>query len=148
MLIWWRKVVVLLIVAVMLLVTTSPSFSSIYSSSLSSSSVSSSTPAMTAAAATSISSATLSCNTSTAQYHALHDLYQATEGYQWKWKANYTKYGIPWNFNMSTTFPMVPVSDPCVNHWQGITCSTSCHILSLVLSSYKSSVHYLTAGLA
>jgi len=50
-----------------------------------------------------------------AQYLALYDLYTATEGDNWLWNDLYSEYGVPWQFSNN--------SDPCVDDWQGVTCS-------------------------
>lgn len=53
----------------------------------------------------------------------MNDLYVSTNGYNWE------NFGVPWNFANN--------SDPCVNHWEGITCdSSNSNITILNLSGY------------
>jgi Leucine-rich repeat (LRR) protein len=62
-----------------------------------------------------------------AEYSALQDLYEATNGQYWNW--NNTN-GTHWNFT-GTHYP-------CAEHWAGISCSscvTSCNVIALELSA-------------
>jgi hypothetical protein len=49
------------------------------------------------------------------EYNALQNLFDSTQGELWKWK-NTMLFGSPWDFSNAT-------SDPCINQWQGLTCS-------------------------
>eukprot|EP01032_Pedospumella_encystans_P013541 gene13541-15583_t len=71
---------------------------------------------------------------SSAEYHALHDLYIATDGQNWLWKNNTAVYGIEWDF--------ATLSDPCTNTWQGVNCTAVAsdnlyHIHSLQLNGFN-----------
>jgi Leucine-rich repeat (LRR) protein len=48
---------------------------------------------------------------SSSQYQALFDLYNATQGWNWKWSDS----GAIWNFSG-------PAINPCSNNWQGLSC--------------------------
>jgi Leucine-rich repeat (LRR) protein len=48
---------------------------------------------------------------SSSQYQALFDLYNATQGWNWKW----SDFGTIWNFS-------TPAVNPCSNNWQGLSC--------------------------
>ena len=59
------------------------------------------------------------------QYNALQLLYDSTEGLNWVYPSD--GQSVPWNFSD-------PSSDPCEDHWSGVTCrnassstSTSCY---------------------
>ena len=75
---------------------------------------------------------------SPSQLQALSNLYNATNGENWRWQENAAVYGVKWNFD--TTNP-----NPCSSRWQGITCSYGttcsktkpCNIISLSLPSYN-----------
>ena len=73
----------------------------------------------------------------TAEYSALQDLFDSTQGFQWKWVLPYNPTnGYPWNF----TNPYY--SNPCNASypWQGVTCITegiSYHVSQVVLPSYR-----------
>jgi hypothetical protein len=63
----------------------------------------------------------------------LQTLFYSTDGPNWRWH-NTSVYGRIWNFSD-------PSTNPC-DHWQGITCNSSCtetagcHITEMALSSY------------
>jgi len=62
------------------------------------------------------------------EYDALYELYNATKGESWTWLNT----GPVWDFSGG--------SDPCLDHWQGITCtstSTPNHVTELFLRSYN-----------
>lgn len=68
-----------------------------------------------------------------AQFKALEDLYDSTNGVDWSWKGEYL-HGAIWNFASST-------ANPCDN-WQGIVCTSSCgrdpcSVLTLELPQYN-----------
>jgi Leucine-rich repeat (LRR) protein len=46
---------------------------------------------------------------------ALQDFYTSTNGDEWHWFLDTSRFGVPWNF--STAIP-----DPCTDNWQGINC--------------------------
>ena len=56
------------------------------------------------------------------QISGLEYLYNSTNGDGWNWIPDYANYGIPWNFSAVDD----SVSNPCVDRWQGIQCSTNC----------------------
>lgn len=66
------------------------------------------------------------------QINGLEILYDTTDGLKWQWKPSY--FGIEWSFDDD--------SNPCMDNWQGITCSTacserdSCDIIELELNDY------------
>jgi Leucine-rich repeat (LRR) protein len=75
------------------------------------------------------------------QIHALHLLFNSTQGHQWKWRNEATN-GPKWTFSSSSQ------ADPCSDQnrvWQGVTCSSpvnickfqSCEIISLILNDYN-----------
>jgi len=49
------------------------------------------------------------------EYQALHDLYDATGGPSWVWP----------EFPVATVWNFSDQSDPCVDHWQGVTCANT-----------------------
>ncbi len=68
----------------------------------------------------------------TSEYFALQDLYASTNGSFWHW-LNTTDQSIPWNFTN-------PTVNPCLDNWQGITCSCSiviCSVSMLILESHN-----------
>ena len=73
----------------------------------------------------------------TSEYSALQDLFDNTEGLQWRWVIPYSlANGYPWNF----TNPYF--SNPCNASfpWQGVKCVTqglSSHVSQLQLPSYQ-----------
>jgi hypothetical protein len=77
----------------------------------------------------SASNYTLSAN----ELNALQTLYYSTNGPNWLWR-NTSVYGRIWNFSN-------PSTNPC-DHWQGISCNSSCseitgcHITGIALASY------------
>lgn len=70
-----------------------------------------------------------SCTFSRDQFNSLQLLYNHTRGEDWLWQADEQVDGIPWNFN---TAPNV-TSNPCVSHWQYLTCSIDCSVATLYL---------------
>eukprot|EP01038_Epipyxis_sp_PR26KG_P009357 gene9357-12607_t len=64
----------------------------------------------------------------------LYDFYNSTHGNYWKWDTDTSKNGEQWNFFTGNT-------NPCSQHWQGITCGvctfSSCEIIKLELVSYN-----------
>lgn len=52
------------------------------------------------------------------EVRALHSLYIATNGDSWE----YADDGNPWNFSAP-----VELTDPCVDDWDGITCTSTAH---------------------
>jgi Leucine-rich repeat (LRR) protein len=70
---------------------------------------------------------------SQSEINALHDLYTSTNGENWSWRQNTTKYGSIWDFN---TQPVNPCDD-----WQGISCgllqSGQTAVEALYLPSYN-----------
>ena len=76
-----------------------------------------------------------------AEYSALQDLFDSTQGFQWKWVLPYNPTnGYPWNF----TNPYY--SNPCNASypWQGVTCITegiSYHVSQVVLPSLSARYH-------
>jgi len=71
-------------------------------------------------------------NVSISVFSALRDLYESTSGENWQWNRNTTD--KVWAFEG-------PYSDPCLDNWQGITCTTAsdreCRIEKLELSYYQ-----------
>jgi Leucine-rich repeat (LRR) protein len=71
------------------------------------------------------------------QYEALASFYNSTRGISWTWR-NDTVYGPKWNF---TEIESVPVSDPCLPHWQGLRCNCTvdnkCEVTGIALSRYN-----------
>ena len=68
--------------------------------------------------------------TSNVDIVALYDLYNATSGSDWIWKA----VGEQWIFSAS--------SDPCNDNWQGVSCAgclldTACNVTGINLKSYN-----------
>ena len=69
-----------------------------------------------------------------AEYTALHDLYDSTQGENWKW-GNSSIYGNVWEFSDS--------ADPCMDDWQGVTCDENnpalpgMHVIELDLERYN-----------
>jgi len=61
---------------------------------------------------------------------SLEILYNSTHGSEWHWKENKTIYGKRWVFSSSNQ------EDPCINHWQGLTCSSDDTIVNISLSAY------------
>ena len=57
------------------------------------------------------------------EWNALFDLYNATNGKEWHWRTldllDKKPVGIPWNFSDPA------LNNPCVDKWQGISCSFS-----------------------
>jgi Leucine-rich repeat (LRR) protein len=70
------------------------------------------------------------------QVAGLHALFNSTNGVGWHWEPNETAYGVPWDFSNETV-------DPCIDHWQGISCSSVCdqasvcNIVGLSLAAYS-----------
>lgn len=67
-----------------------------------------------------------SLSISSDEYEALWDLYNSTNGDNWKWYLN----GTTWNFNLE--------SDPCIDNWEGIMCDCD-SLTSISPSSFPSS---------
>jgi hypothetical protein len=68
------------------------------------------------------------------QIDALEDLYNSTNGWNWNWKEPERLFGSKWYFSEANP-------NPCVEGWQGITCSTvcsrtSCGVIEIVLGGY------------
>lgn len=83
----------------------------------------------------SLPSLSTAANIPTSEWNALYDLYNATNGLNWRWSKNPTA-GFAWNF----TNPAV--NNPCVDHWQGVICkyfpqNEYYHVTQIVLSSYR-----------
>lgn len=49
------------------------------------------------------------------EFHALHDLYNATIGQSWNWGK---QPGIKWNFTSTA-------NNPCVENWEGLSCTAT-----------------------
>ena len=82
----------------------------------------------------SLPSLSTAANIPTSEWNALYDLYNATNGLNWRWSKNPTA-GVQWNF----TNPAV--NNPCMDHWQGISCKFSppyeyYHVTQILLPSY------------
>ena len=56
------------------------------------------------------------------QITGLEFIYNSTNGTFWNWIPDYSNYGIPWNFSSVNG----NISNPCVDRWQGIECTTNC----------------------
>jgi hypothetical protein len=52
---------------------------------------------------------------------ALQDFYNSLDGLNWKWKKPYEKFGLPWNFTVTSP-------NPCSDQWQGVVCNSDCTI--------------------
>lgn len=64
------------------------------------------------------------------EYNALFDLYNSTQGEFWSWR-EITAFGSPWDFENTS-------SDPCINQWQGLTCSSTIgSIVEIDLADYN-----------
>lgn len=66
------------------------------------------------------------------QLLALRDLYDKTDGSNWRWRPAIPRFGYPWNFARSTP------CDPYYN-WQGLKCrcsSTNCTVVALNLTTF------------
>ena len=81
-----------------------------------------------------ITLATISCNgnLSSQEYDALNSLFVSANGENWRW---HTDGGQKWYFPS-------PLSAPCTNGWQGLTCvrrldSVDCSIINLQLSDHN-----------
>ena len=61
---------------------------------------------------------TTAVNIPDTEMQALRDLYNATNGEQWKWLPANTRNGYPWIFTAVTAVN----ENPCTKPWQGITC--------------------------
>jgi Leucine-rich repeat (LRR) protein len=74
-------------------------------------------------------------NIPSSEYKALHDVYNATNGSSWEWKANFTLYGNPWVFTNN--------ANPCTERWQGLICGvlpntpTVSNVIKMVLEAYN-----------
>ena len=62
------------------------------------------------------------------QYYALKELYDNTHGEYWTWQNTTTS--TIWNF----TNPLV---NPCNEGWQGLNCTSTCHIQGIELPGYN-----------
>lgn len=51
------------------------------------------------------------------QIDGLYSLYNSTSGSEWLWNPNIS--GVAWDFQNVTV-------NPCINQWQGVTCSVNC----------------------
>jgi len=74
-------------------------------------------------------------NIPVAEWNALYDLYNATNGPDWQW-SDIPSQGIVWNFSSYS------LNNPCVDQWQGISCNITSplqyyHISSIELPSYN-----------
>lgn len=79
------------------------------------------------------------------QIVSLQYLYNSTNGDFWKWQDDNTTGEIQWNFSMSSDGAFI--SNPCLDHWQGVGCSSNCSfspfnesacdILTLALPDYN-----------
>jgi Leucine-rich repeat (LRR) protein len=67
-------------------------------------------------------------NFSAVELNALHDLYSSTQGWNWIWQP--ISYGAIWNFS-------IPNGNPCAQNWQGINCTSTCHVQSIELANYN-----------
>ena len=98
----------------------------------------------------SLPSLSVIANIPASEMSALYDLYNATNGESWHWSNSPTE-GIPWNFSNNSA----PNNNPCVDHWQGISCSFSTpfefyHVTGIVLPSYNliGTLPYSVSGLS
>jgi len=67
---------------------------------------------------------TTSANIPSSEMNALQDLYDATNGGNWKWQTPYgTRNGYPWNFTIVNGM----YENPCTKSWQGISCLNYIH---------------------
>ena len=73
---------------------------------------------------------------SLSETYALVDLYQSTDGKNWKWKKPYSNYGYPWNVTDWPNQNPCSVSTP----WQGVDCTKQTNSISsvttLILNDY------------
>jgi Leucine-rich repeat (LRR) protein len=74
-----------------------------------------------------------------AQYNALYDLYNSTNGHSWVWP-DASDTSKPWDFN-------APDPNPCFDDWQGIFCICDTDINYCDLSELYLSVHNPTGTL-
>jgi Leucine-rich repeat (LRR) protein len=73
-------------------------------------------------------------NIPSSEMQGLQALYTSTKGEYWLWREPYSFFGNPWNFTS-------PTANPCVDSWQGVTCSSlcatsSCFVTELFLYLY------------
>lgn len=70
------------------------------------------------------------------EYYGLLDLYNCTNGEDWYWFSPYDVAGYPWTFKGANN------TNPCLEVWQGITCTKGncsvevCRVQSLNLHSH------------
>ena len=74
-------------------------------------------------------------NIPAAEMNALYDLYNATTGENWRWRIGPLT-GAHWNFSD------LALNNPCVDQWQGITCSftrpfKNFHVTSITLQLHR-----------
>ncbi len=70
------------------------------------------------------------------EFNSLHDFYNATNGRYWQWH-NISAHSSVWNFSN-------PNANPCLDNWQGLTCSCGlkiCTVSILYLDHHNLSGH-------
>lgn len=90
-----------------------------------------------------IISAVQCVNIPISEFNALQSIYDSASGDGWRWLVPYDQYGFPWSFsNLSSYFgDPYPNSNPCIEQWQGVTCSPCTspheeyHITELILNT-------------